>query len=375
MDGGSEDGEVLAAEKSNQIVSKLHRILSPFMMRRLKTQVEKSMPKKKEIVLYVPMTPSQKQMYDMILKENGDMFRQVMEKATGRKTALNNIVMQLRKCSLHPFLHYEPTDATGNFVTDETLVSSSGKMVILDAMLRELKRQKRKVLIFSQFTTMLDILEDYFRVLRPDMKYCRIDGGTALEDRRDQMLSFNDPNSEHFVFLLSTRAGGVGINLATADTVVIFDSDWNPHMDNQAQDRAHRIGQKNDVFVYRFITARSVELKILARANSKRKLERVVCANNASHAAKNKKLTAADLAAMLQDDFTGHKKTGDETGEVDVPTLMSVMDREGVRAETSKARGKDMRLWSTRLAQLLEASTVKNFTSINNKYTTNCTSK
>ena len=112
MDGGSEDGEVLAAEKSNQIVSKLHRILSPFMMRRLKTQVEKSMPKKKEIVLYVPMTPSQKQMYDMILKENGDMFRQVMEKATGRKTALNNIVMQLRKCSLHPFLHYEPTDAT-----------------------------------------------------------------------------------------------------------------------------------------------------------------------------------------------------------------------------------------------------------------------
>merc|ERR1712127_491905 len=117
------------------------------------------MPKKKEIVLYVPMTPAQKQMYDMILKENGAQFRKVMEKATGRKTALNNIVMQLRKCSLHPFLHYEPTDASGNFTTDESLVEASGKMVILDALLRQLRQEKRKVLIFSQFTTLLDILE------------------------------------------------------------------------------------------------------------------------------------------------------------------------------------------------------------------------
>lgn len=341
MDASSaQDGEVLAAEKSDQIVSKLHRILSPFMMRRLKAQVEKAMPKKKEIVLYVPMTPAQKQMYDMILKENGAQFRKVMEKATGRKTALNNIVMQLRKCSLHPFLHYEPTDASGNFTTDESLVEASGKMVILDALLRQLRQEKRKVLIFSQFTTLLDILEDYFRELRPDMKYCRIDGGTKLEDRRDQMLAFNDPDSEQFVFLLSTRAGGVGINLATADTVVIFDSDWNPHQDNQAQDRAHRIGQKNDVFVYRFITARSVELKILARANSKRKLERVVCANNASHAAKTKNLTTEDLLAMLEDDFTGHKASGDETGELDIKTLMRVLDRDAVMEGKVPQKGK-----------------------------------
>ena len=202
---------------------------------------------------------------------------------------------------------------------------------------KEAQEPKEKSADLSQFTTMLDILED-FRVLRPEMKYCRIDGAPPSRID-DQMLSFNDPESEQFAFF-SAPVRGVGINLATADTVVIFDSDWNPHMDNQAQDRAHRIGQKNDVFVYRFITARSVELKILARANSKRKLERVVCANNASHAAKNKKLTTEDLAAMLKDDFTGHKKTGDETGEIDIPTLMSIMDRDSVINNGVDVKGK-----------------------------------
>lgn len=110
---------------------------------------------------------------------------------------------------------------------------------------------------------MLDIIEDYLNF--KEFKYCRIDGSTFLEDREDQIEEFTKENSDKFVFLLSTRAGGLGINLTTADTVILYDSDWNPQVDLQAMDRAHRIGQKKNVNVYRLITENTIEEKIVER--------------------------------------------------------------------------------------------------------------
>jgi ATP-dependent DNA helicase len=148
-------------------------------------------------------------------------------------------------------------------------------MLLLDRLLPELLSRGHKVLIFSQFKTQLDLLDTYCQDLR-GWPTCRIDGTVAQTDRQQQILDFNDPESELNIFLLSTRAGGQGINLAAADTVLLFDSDWNPQQDLQAQDRAHRIGQTRPVIVYRFATKGTVEEMLLEKADSKRRLEKLV---------------------------------------------------------------------------------------------------
>lgn len=157
---------------------------------------------------------------------------------------------------------------------DESLVTSSGKMLLLDRLLPSLFSRGHKVLIFSQFKTQLDILEDYASDLR-GWKVCRIDGSVFQDERRRQIKDFNE-NPEYKLFLLSTRAGGQGINLATADTVILFDSDWNPQQDLQAQDRAHRIGQTRPVVVFRLATKGTVEEDLLSSADGKRRLEKLV---------------------------------------------------------------------------------------------------
>lgn len=134
--------------------------------------------------------------------------------------------------------------------------------------------QGSRVLIFSQMTRMLDILEDY--CIYNNYDFCRIDGQTKGNDRDESMDIFNAPGSKKFVFLLTTRAGGLGINLQTADVVILYDSDWNPQADLQAQDRAHRIGQKKQVRVFRFVTENTVEEKIIERAERKLYTDAVV---------------------------------------------------------------------------------------------------
>ena len=193
-------------------------------------------------------------------------------KGSGR-TALLNIVMQLRKCAGHPYL-FPGVEDRSLPPLGEHLVENSGKMILLDKLLRKLKEKGHRVLLFTQMTRLLDILEDYL-VMRK-YKYCRIDGNTPYEIREDSIDSYNAPNSEKFLFLLSTRAGGLGINLQTADVVILFDSDWNPQADLQAQDRAHRIGQKNPVQVFRFVTENTIEEKIVERAQQKLKLDAMV---------------------------------------------------------------------------------------------------
>jgi DNA helicase INO80 len=171
---------------------------------------------------------------------------------------------------------YEWIGTTGIEVPDfNKLLRDAGKMQVLDNLLVQLKKGGHRVLVYSQMTRMLDILEEYMHYRR--FRYIRLDGSSKLSDRRDMVQDFQ-ANTDIFVFLLSTRAGGLGINLTAADTVIFYDSDWNPTMDEQAMDRAHRLGQTKKVTVYRLITRGTVEERILHRAQQKHKIQAIVIA-------------------------------------------------------------------------------------------------
>ncbi|KAK7788863.1 hypothetical protein R5R35_007891 [Gryllus longicercus] len=254
----------------NSLVERLHAVLRPFLLRRLKSEVEKRLKPKKELKVYVGLSKMQREWYTKVLMKDIDIVN-----GAGKieKMRLQNILMQLRKCTNHPYL-FDGAEPGPPYTTDEHLVYNCGKMVILDKLLPRLQEQESRVLIFSQMTRMLDILEDYCHWR--GFHYCRLDGQTPHEDRQRQINEYNAPGSEKFIFMLSTRAGGLGINLATADVVIIYDSDWNPQMDLQAMDRAHRIGQQKQVRVFRFITENTVEEKIVERAEVKLRLDKLV---------------------------------------------------------------------------------------------------
>ncbi|KAI2804812.1 SWI/SNF- matrix-associated actin-dependent regulator of chromatin sub A member 5 [Blomia tropicalis] len=252
------------------LVERLHYVLRPFLLRRLKSEVEKRLPPKIETKIYVGLSRMQREWYTKILMKDIDV---VNNAGKSDKLRLLNILMQLRKCSNHPYL-FDGAEPGPPYTTDTHLVENAGKMALLDKLLPRLKEQDSRVLIFSQMTRMLDILEDYS--LWRGYKYCRLDGQTSHEDRERSIEEFNKPDSEKFLFMLSTRAGGLGINLATADIVILYDSDWNPQADLQAQDRAHRIGQKKPVRVFRFITENTVEERIVERAEVKLRLDTLV---------------------------------------------------------------------------------------------------
>ncbi|XP_051946106.1 lymphocyte-specific helicase-like [Xyrauchen texanus] len=334
----SDAENIMACEREQNILNMLHQILTPFLLRRLKSDVTLEVPPKKEIVVYAPLTNKQEAFYMAIvnktiakllgqekddlgpvqltssgrpkrktrkvvdysenstdsaqdLKKYLEKVQQEMESQESSapvvdvqmpidaqiNVKLQNILMLLKRCCNHAYLIEYPLDPSGEFKIDEQLVAASGKFLILDRMLPELKKRGHKVLIFSQMTSILDILMDYC-YLR-GYEYSRLDGSMSYADRDENMRRFSsDP--EVFLFLLSTRAGGLGINLTAADTVIIFDSDWNPQADLQAQDRCHRIGQTKPVIVYRLITANTIDEKILERASAKRKLEKMVIHKN-----------------------------------------------------------------------------------------------
>uniref|UniRef100_A0A2I3FQP9 Helicase, lymphoid specific n=1 Tax=Nomascus leucogenys TaxID=61853 RepID=A0A2I3FQP9_NOMLE len=309
------------------------QILTPFLLRRLKSDVALEVPPKREVVVYAPLSKKQEIFYTAIVNRTianmfGSSEKETIELSpTGRpkrrtrksinyskiddfpneleklisqiqpevdrertvvevnipvesevNLKLQNIMMLLRKCCNHPYLIEYPIDpVTQEFKIDEELVTNSGKFLILDRMLPELKKRGHKVLLFSQMTSMLDILMDYCHLR--DFNFSRLDGSMSYSEREKNMHSFNtDP--EVFIFLVSTRAGGLGINLTAADTVIIYDSDWNPQSDLQAQDRCHRIGQTKPVVVYRLVTANTIDQKIVERASAKRKLEKLIIHKN-----------------------------------------------------------------------------------------------
>lgn len=259
------------ANEKNMLISQLHKILRPFMLRRLKLDVEKSLPPKHETILFTGMSAVQKKLYKDILMRDIDTI--TGNGGGGSKTAVLNIVMQLRKCAGHPYL-FPGVEDRSLPPLGEHIVENCGKMVLLDKLLKRLKELGHRVLLFTQMTRILDIIEDYL-VMR-QFEYCRIDGSTDYETREAHIDAFNAPDSSKFLFLLSTRAGGLGINLQTADVVILYDSDWNPQADLQAQDRAHRIGQKKPVQIFRLVTEHTIEEKIVERAQQKLKLDAMV---------------------------------------------------------------------------------------------------
>jgi len=451
--------QLLSEERQQYLVKSLHAILKPFLLRRVKTDVENMMPKKREYVLFAPLTPMQRELYQAILdgtsrsyleekamerlslgstsgtttpssirSANGVKRKALSGTSTPNKSAkssraatpssivgqtgrtrgrarknyeelsdrryfaeleagtgesnsdsgaeqeldseaeeekvraatfeiakrqlmqkkLGNPIMQLRLCCNSPYNFFNPfltteTEGSETFATetepDETLVTTSGKMLLLDSILPELLKRGHKVLIFSQFTTTLDLLSSYLNLR--SHPHARIDGSVSQTSRHEQIQSFNASKKTN-VFLLSTRAGGQGINLAAADTVILFDSDWNPQQDLQAMDRAHRIGQTRNVIVYRFATRNTVEQKLLESAEAKRLLEKLVIrkggVRNSRGKEAEKEQEVEELRKLLRradgerfdiDGGTGEKLLGEKELEV----LLDRSDEAYERAE------------------------------------------
>ncbi|XP_028283528.1 chromodomain-helicase-DNA-binding protein 8 isoform X3 [Parambassis ranga] len=270
--------------KTEEQVQKLQAILKPMMLRRLKEDVEKNLAPKQETIIEVELTDVQKKYYRAILERNFS-FLSLGASSNSNVPNLLNTMMELRKCCNHPYLIngaeekivaelrqvYDPLAPDFHL---QALIRSAGKLVLLDKLLPRLKAGGHKVLIFSQMVRCLDILEDY--LINKRYLYERIDGRVRGNLRQAAIDRFSKPDSDRFVFLLCTRAGGLGINLTAADTCVIFDSDWNPQNDLQAQARCHRIGQSKAVKVYRLITRNSYEREMLDKASLKLGLDRAV---------------------------------------------------------------------------------------------------
>uniref|UniRef100_A0A671WLE7 Proliferation-associated SNF2-like protein n=1 Tax=Sparus aurata TaxID=8175 RepID=A0A671WLE7_SPAAU len=413
IDTLGEAENVVAAEREQSILSMLHQILTPFLLRRLKSDVTLEVPPKKEIIVYAPLTAKQEILYtavvnktiakvlgkekvtapavltssgrpkrrtrkvvnytetagdasldlekylEMVYKENEQRSMQNIQSPldTHINLKLQNILMLLKRCCNHPYLVEYPLDpATQEFKIDEQLVQSSGKFLILDSLLPALKERGHKVLIFSQMTSILDILMDYC-YLR-GFQYSRLDGSMSYADRDENMTKFSkDP--EVFLFLLSTRAGGLGINLTAADTVIIFDSDWNPQADLQAQDRCHRIGQTKPVVVYRLVTANTIDQKILERATAKRKLEQMVIHKNkfkGGRAELNQSKSCIDLDELMEllkargTEKEVKASRGKVISEMDLEVLLDRSDLMGEKTHNSAAfrrSYKNILLWET----------------------------
>lgn len=308
----------LNEEETILIIRRLHKVLRPFLLRRLKKEVEAQLPEKVEYVIKCDMSALQRVLYRH-MQAKGVLLTDGSEKdkkGKGGTKTLMNTIMQLRKICNHPYMfqHIEESFSehlgfSGGIVQGLDLYRASGKFELLDRILPKLRATNHKVLLFCQMTSLMTIMEDYFAYR--NFKYLRLDGTTKAEDRGTLLKNFNDPSFQYFIFLLSTRAGGLGLNLQSADTVIIFDSDWNPHQDLQAQDRAHRIGQQNEVRVLRLCTVNSVEEKILAAAKYKLNVDQKVIQAGMFDQKSSSHERKAFLQAILE-----HEEQDEEEDEV-----------------------------------------------------------
>ena len=349
-----------------------HYLMKPFVLRRVKGEVEVSLPEKTETKIMCPLSPAQTFWYRrLLMRESGTLTaaeaaamrkhsgggddgasggdksgedaidrdeegeKKANSEAAGSNRKLQSLLMQLRKCCNHPFL-FAGTDVPEEGVPVEELVEASGKLAVLDRILKRLKDRGHRVVLFSQFTSMLDILQD-FLTLR-GYQYARLDGSTNRVQRSIDIAAFNRPGSPMFAFLLSTRAGGLGVNLQTADTCVLFDSDWNPQVDTQAMARVHRIGQKKPVHVYRLVTAGTVEERMQQRAEKKLFLEQMVSRGSTKQSEALEGVDKNDLYGMLRFgvDAIFSKEAGEPPSDADLDVLM---DRgpEGARRRSELA--------------------------------------
>ena len=259
----------MSEEEKLLVINRLHSILSPFMLRREKREVETDLADKVEKIIRIELTNAQRSMYAAIIQG---------------AVSVHNRMVQLRKVCNHPLLfhpHVRGITGADQYQLDDSIVRLCGKFIVLDNILPKLKRTGHRILIFSQMTRTMNVMEDYFRLR--DFSFLRLDGTTATEDRSAHLKAFNADESDTFLFILSTKAGGLGLNLQSADTVILFDSDWNPQNDLQAQARAHRLGQTKQVLVLRLVTNGTVEEKVLSAAAHKLTAEQMVISAGMFH--------------------------------------------------------------------------------------------
>ncbi|KAH9825833.1 PHD/FYVE-zinc-finger like domain [Teratosphaeria destructans] len=273
----AEELEQRFQDLTQEKITELHEMIRPFFLRRTKAQVLTFLPPMAQIILPVSMTIVQKKLYRTILAKNAELMKAIFATEGNVKQAerasLSNILMQLRKCLCHPFVYNKSIEErnVGVSASHRNLVDASAKLKLLEILLPKLREKRHRILIFSQFLDMLDIVEDFLDGMT--MPYQRLDGSISALQKQKRIDEFNAPNSPLFAFLLSTRAGGVGINLATADTVIILDPDFNPHQDIQALSRAHRIGQRKKVLCFQLVTRTSAEERIMQIGRKKLALD------------------------------------------------------------------------------------------------------
>ncbi|KAK1754807.1 chromodomain-helicase [Echria macrotheca] len=283
----------------NDNLSELHDIIRPYFLRRTKAGVLKDLPPMAQIIVPVSMSTLQERLCRSILDRSPELIKSLFSRNKMKiteRTSLNNIVMQLRKCLCHPFIYSRAIEDLN--VSPEAafrnLVQASSKLVLLEIMLPKLQERGHRVLIFSQLLEEMTILEDFLNGL--GFKYERLDGSHSSLEKQKRIDAFNAPNSKLFAMLLSTRAGGVGINLATADTVIILDPDWNPHQDIQAISRAHRFGQKKKVLCFQIMTVDSVEERMIQIGREKMALDHLLVSTMDEKEADSRK----DLVSVLK---------------------------------------------------------------------------
>uniref|UniRef100_A0A1B0D2B7 Uncharacterized protein n=1 Tax=Phlebotomus papatasi TaxID=29031 RepID=A0A1B0D2B7_PHLPP len=287
-----EDMEVL---NNAELTDRLKAIIKPFLLRRIKSDVEKGLKPKQELKIYVGMTDMQEEWYRKVLLKDVELIN---EQGYKYKMKIDYLIMHLRKVTNHPYL-FEGAEEGPPFIEGEHVIENSAKMVVLDKLLSKFKAEGSRVLIFSQMTRMLDIIEDYCQYRK--YSYSRLDGSLLGDDRTKQIDDFSKSGSDKFIFLLSTRAGGLGINLASADIVILYDSDWNPQMDLQAMDRAHRIGQTKQVKVFRLVVEKSVDERIVECAEMKFALDqKLIKGNHGARSNMLKRIVTMDMEQHIQ---------------------------------------------------------------------------
>ncbi len=333
----------------DDMLSQCHYMLRPFILRRIKADVEKSVPPKEEIKVFCPLSEMQQFWYkSLLMRETKLLQKGVTAVERGEETEtktqyqqLNNLLMHLRKCVCHPFL-FDGVETDPDETSLEELVDSSGKLAILAKLLPKLQSAGHRVVMFSQFTSMLDILEDFLRM--SGYQYCRLDGSTNRVQRTVDISSFNAKDSPYFIFLMSTRAGGLGVNLQTADTAILFDSDWNPQADLQAMARVHRIGQTKKVHVYRMVTRGTVEERIIQRAEKKLYLDQMVNRGSTAQAEKLEKLGTDALMKMLTfgaDKILSADNVDEGLSDADLDRLIDRSDKPAASTVAASASAAD----------------------------------
>lgn len=321
---GGQDKMELTEEEQLLVIRRLHKVLRPFLLRRLKKDVEKDLPDKQERVIKCRFSALQTKLYKQLMTHN----KLAVADGKGGKTGmrgLSNMLMQLRKLCNHPYV-FEPVEDQMNpgKGTNDSIWRTAGKFELLDRVLPKFEATGHRVLMFFQMTQIMNIMEDFLRLR--GVQYLRLDGATKSDDRSELLRLFNAPGSPYQIFLLSTRAGGLGLNLQTADTVIIYDSDWNPHQDLQAQDRAHRIGQKNEVRILRLISSNSVEEKILERAQFKLDMDgKVIQAGKFDNKSTNEERDA--FLRTLLESAEAAEQLGDPNEEMEDDDLNDIMAR------------------------------------------------